>query len=135
LSKYMDHSGQTDTLARGIATGVPSGIYAALAPALGVLGAFMTSSNTASNVLFAPVQETIAVLAGLPIASIIAGQNAGAAIGNAIAPANIVLGTGPAGILGQEGKVLRRALPYALVATFVTGAGVWLLVIITQNGG
>lgn len=135
LSKYMDHSGQTDTLARGIATGVPSGIYAALAPTLGVLGAFMTSSNTASNVLFAPVQETIAVLAGLPIASIIAGQNAGAAIGNAIAPANIVLGTGPAGILGQEGKVLRRALPYALVATSVTGAGVWLLVIITRNGG
>lgn len=132
LSKLMDHSGQTDVLARGIAAVLPPNIYAMLAPTLGVLGAFMTSSNTASNVLFAPVQETIAVVSGLPVVTIIAAQNAGAAIGNAIAPANIVLGTGPAGILGQEGKVLRRALPYALISTVVTGIGV-LLLVLSQN--
>ncbi len=135
LSKLMDHSGQTEVLARGIAQVVPPDLYASLAPTLGVLGAFMTSSNTASNVLFAPVQETIAILGGLPVATIIAAQNAGAAIGNAIAPANIVLGTGPAGILGDEGKVLRIALPYALIATFVTGIGAWLLVMITTGNG
>jgi len=135
LSKLMDHSGQTDVLARGIAEVVPPDIYAALAPTLGVVGAFITSSNTASNVLFAPVQKTIAIVGGLPVASILAAQGAGAAVGNAIAPANIVLGTGPAGILGQEGKVLRRTLPYALTATFFTGVGAWLLVLITGNGG
>lgn len=135
LSKLMDHSGQTEVLARGIAQVVPPNVYAALSPALGVLGAFMTSSNTASNILFAPVQETIAVLAGLPVATIIAAQNAGAAVGNAIAPANIVLGTGPAGILGEEGKVLRLALPYAAAATVFVGLGVLLLVLITGNGG
>lgn len=133
LSKLMDHSGQTEVLARGVATVVPSGVYPALAPALGVLGAFMTSSNTASNVLFAPVQQTIALIAGLPLASIIAGQNAGAAIGNAIAPANIVLGTGPAGILGQEGKVLRKTIGYTAAAMLVTGIG--MLLIIWLTGG
>ncbi|MEL6151058.1 MAG: L-lactate permease [Chloroflexota bacterium] len=134
LSKMMDHSGQTLVLAQGIAVIVPANVYPSIAPTLGVLGAFMTSSNTASNVLFAPVQETIATLAGLPVSTIIAAQGAGAAVGNAIAPANIVLGTGPAGILGQEGRVMREALPYAVIGTVFVGMGAWLLVALAGGG-
>ncbi|MEM6281619.1 MAG: L-lactate permease [Chloroflexota bacterium] len=134
LSKIMDHSGQTLVLAQGIAAVVPANVYPAVAPSLGVLGAFMTSSNTASNVLFAPVQQTIATLAGLPVSTIIAAQGAGAAVGNAIAPANIVLGTGPAGILGEEGKVMREAMPYAIIGTVFVGLGAWLLVAFIAGG-
>lgn len=128
MSKVMDHSGQTEVLAVGIARSSPPLVYAYGSNAIGVLGAFMTSSNTASNILFAPLQqETVAAAPGLSEATIIASQSAGAAVGNVIAPANVVLGTGPAGIAGEEGTVLRKTLPWAALAVVITGAGTLLL--------
>jgi lactate permease len=82
----------------------------------------MTSSNTASNILFAPLQqETVAALEGLSEPTIIAAQSTGGAIGNAIAPANVVLGTGTAGIVGREGEVLRKTLPWAAAIAVLVG--------------
>jgi lactate permease len=127
LSAIMGHSGQTETLALGVSEIAPAGVYAFLSTWIGVLGAFMTSSNTASNVLFSPLQDTVAQSEGLSQSAIIASQSAGGAIGNAIAPANIVLGTGTAGISGQEGQVLRRTLPWAAVVTVIVGGATVLL--------
>lgn len=121
LSRVMDHSGQTDVLALGIHEVAPAGVYAFFASWIGILGSFMTSSNTASNVLFAPLQQTVAEAEGLTESGVIAAQHAGGAIGNAISPANAVLGTGAAGIVGQEGSVLTKVLPWALVTGAVTG--------------
>jgi lactate permease len=127
LSKVMDHSGQTGVLALGIAAVAPPYVFAFLSNWIGVLGAFMTSSNTASNVLFAPLQQTVATAEGLSEATIIAAQSTGGAIGNAIAPANVVLGTGTAGIVGQEGQVLRKTLPWSAAVAVVTGVATLLL--------
>lgn len=121
LSKVMDHSGQTETLALGIAEVAPPTVFVFASTFIGVLGAFMTSSNTASNVLFAPLQQTVAEAEGLSESTIIAAQSNGGAIGNSIAPANVVLGTGTAGIVGQEGQVLRRTLPWAMAVTVLGG--------------
>lgn len=87
MSRIMDHSGQTTVLAEGIAAVAPPVIYAFASNWIGVLGAFMTSSNTASNVLFAPLQETVAQLEDLSEPAIIGAQSTGGAVGNAIAPA------------------------------------------------
>jgi lactate permease len=127
LSGVMDHSGQTETLALGIADVAPASVFAFFSTWIGVLGAFMTSSNTASNVLFAGLQQNVADLEDLSEASIIAAQSNGGAIGNAIAPANVVLGTGTAGIIGQEGQVLRRTLPWTLAVTILSGAATLVL--------
>lgn len=128
MSKVMDHSGQTDVLALGIAEVAPPMVFAFASNWIGVLGAFMTSSNTASNILFAPLQqETALTVEGPGESTIIAAQSVGGAIGNAIAPANVVLGTGTAGIVGQEGEVLRKTLPWALGMAIVTGAATILL--------
>lgn len=136
MSKLMDHSGQTEVLALGIGRTTPPLVYAFAANAIGVLGAFMTSSNTASNILFAPLHhETVAAVSGLSEATIIGAQSAGGAIGNVIAPANVVLGTGPAGIAGEEGTVLRKTLPWAALAVVVTGAGTLLLNGLRLTGG
>jgi lactate permease len=102
-SRILDHSGQSLTLAYGLAAVSPPLVYAGIASVIGALGAFMTSSSTASNVLFGGVQSGVAQLHGLSRETIIAAQAAGSAYGNAIAPANIVLGTSVAGIKGQEG--------------------------------
>jgi lactate permease len=111
MAKLMDHSGQNQVLALGISAVAPAYVFAFLSNGIGAIGAFMTSSSTSSNVLFSDLQQTIARLNGLPEATIIAAQSAGGAIGNAIAPANVVLGASTAGISGQEGEIIRKTLP------------------------
>jgi lactate permease len=121
LSQVMDHSGQTFVLAQGIAEVAPAWLYPAGAVFIGIIGAFITSSNTASNVLFAPLHVQAAASLGIGDGAVLGGQMAGGAIGNAIAPANVALGTGTAGISGQEGPVLRITLAWA-AAMGVLGA-------------
>jgi lactate permease len=128
LAQVMGVSGQTAVLALGISELAPAAVYAALANVIGVIGAFMTSSNTASNVLFAPLQDGVAESEELSQSAIIAAQSTGGAIGNAIAPANIVLGTSAAGIAGREGQVLRLTLPWVAVTSAITGAATLLLI-------
>jgi len=128
MSQLMDHSGQTEVLALGIAEVAPAYVFAFMANGIGALGAFMTSSSTSSNVLFSDLQQTVARLKGLPEAAIIAAQSAGGAIGNAVAPANVVLGASTAGISGQEGEILRKTLPWTIAAVVMTGVATLLLV-------
>lgn len=135
MSNLMRDSGQTDVLAIGIAEVAPPPVYALLANVIGVVGAFMTSSNTASNILFAPLQEQAAVALELQEATIIAAQGAGGAIGNAIAPANVVLGTGTAGIIGREGDVLRLTLPYTAAAALIVSLATVLIMNLTLLPG
>lgn len=129
-SRILDHSGQSLTIAFGIADVSPPLVYAGIASIIGALGAFMTSSSTASNVLFGGVQSDVAHLHGISAESIIAGQAAGSAYGNAIAPANIVLGTSIAGIKGQEGAVLRRTIGWTVGVAVLTGAATIVLVLV-----
>jgi lactate permease len=105
-------------------------VYAGIASVIGALGAFMTSSSTASNVLFGGVQGGVAQLHGLSKETITAAQAAGSAYGNAIAPANIVLGTSIAGVKGQEGAVLRQTMPWTIIVAVLTGLGTVALVLI-----
>lgn len=122
LAQTLDHSGQTLVLARGLAGVLPPAIYAGASVLIGAVGAFITSSNTASNVLFSPLQAQTAAALGIPQSIVLAGQTAGGAYGNAIAPANVVLGTGPARIPGREGEVLRLTLPWTVGLVAVGGA-------------
>jgi lactate permease len=86
-----------------------------------VVGAFATSSSTSSNVLFSDLQVNVAQIKELPVATILAAQSAGGAIGNAVAPANIVMGASTAGINGKEGIIMRKTLPWTVAAFAVTG--------------
>lgn len=130
MAKVMDHSGQNQVLALGVAAVTPAYVFAFLSNGIGAIGAFTTSSSTSSNVLFSDLQQTLAKLKGLPEATIIAAQSAGGAIGNAIAPANVVLGASTAGISGQEGAIIRKTLPWTVAAIILTGAATVLLVML-----
>lgn len=129
-SRVLDHSGQTMVLAHGIADASPPLVYAGIASVIGALGAFMTSSSTASNVLFGGLQSDVAQLHSLPTEAIVAAQAAGSAYGNAIGPANIVLGTSITGIKGQEGAVMRQAIPWTIIVAILTGLGTIALVML-----
>lgn len=128
MARIMDHSGLNDTLAFGLAAVAPAYVFAFLSNGIGVIGAFATSSSTSSNTLFSDLQVTVAKLKGLPVATILASQSAGGAIGNAIAPANVVLGASTAGIIGQEGEILRKTMPWTLVAFVLTGVATVLMI-------
>jgi lactate permease len=129
-SRILDHSGQSLVLAYGLAAVSPPLVYASIASVIGALGAFMTSSSTASNVLFGGVQSGVAQLHSLSPETVIAAQAAGSAYGNAIAPANVVLGTSVAGIKGQEGAVLRQTMPWTVIVAVLTGLGTLALALV-----
>lgn len=131
MARIMDHSGQNEVLALGIAAVAPAYAFAFLSNAIGMVGAFMTSSSTSSNVVFSGLQQTVAELKDLPESTIIGAQSAGGAIGNAIAPANLVLGASTAGISGQEGDILRKTMPWTIVATVLTGIATVAIVMLT----
>jgi len=130
MASVMNHSGQNETLALGIAAVAPAAVFAALSNGIGVVGAFTTSSSTSSNVLFTDLQVTVARLKKLPVGAIIAAQSAGGAIGNAIAPANAVMGASTANVSGQEGAIIRKTIPWTLAAFVLTAT--LLLVLLTE---
>lgn len=129
MSKIMSGTGQTIVLATGAAR-VLDKAYVLLAPSIGLLGSFMTSSNMSSNILFGGFQQATSKILNLNEAAILGAQTAGGAIGNAIAPGSIILGTTTAGILGQEGNVLRRTLPIALSIAAICGIILFITMIL-----
>lgn len=126
MSNVLAGSGAVSVLAQGVAAATGTG-YGFLAPMIGGLGAFMTTSNLASNLLFGTFQLSTAEVTGLHVPAILGAQTAGGAAGNMIAPGNVLLGTTTAGILGQEGAILKITIPlFAMVAIII---GVCVLVV------
>lgn len=125
MTQVLDHSGQTTVLAMGIGEFSPPVVYVALANVIGIIGAFMTSSNASSNILFSPLHENVvASMDGLSLTHVIASQSAGGSIGNAIAPANVILGTSTAGIKGKNAEVYKPTLVYCLITGVLVSAAV-----------
>lgn len=129
MSRIMSATGQIQVLASGIA-GILGKYYVIVAPFVGLLGSFVTSSNMSSNILFGQFQYTTAEILKLNQAAILGAQTAGGAIGNIIAPGSVILGTTTAGILGDEGSVLRKTLPIALAITSICGIILFIALII-----
>ena len=118
MAVIMQHAGMTDALAKGL-SGATGRVFPALSPWMGALGAFMTGSNTNSNVVFAALQMRTAELLGFPVAIILAAQTSGAALGSVIAPTKVVVGASTGGMAGREGEVMRKMLGYIGILIFV----------------
>jgi lactate permease len=133
LATVMSGSGQVRELALGIAAVATGPVYALLAPVVGALGAFMTSSNLSSNILFGALQQQTATALNLSAAVVLAAQTVGAAVTNSIAPGNVLLGTGSVGLPGHTGDVIRKTIIYTAIS--VALAGVVSLVVILGFAG
>ena len=115
MASLMTHTGMTQIIARGISETFSREIFPLFAPFIGTLGAFMTGSNTNSNVVFGALQQETAALLGLSVPILLAGQTAGASLGSVLAPAKVIVGCSTVGLGGQEGPVIRRMLLLGLV--------------------
>ena len=96
------------------------GAYFIIAPFIGVLGAFMSGSNTVSNTLFSSLQYETASYVGMSTVLIVALQNNGGAIGNMVCVNNVVSACATTGTNGNEGKIIRtNALPMVIFSVTV----------------
>jgi lactate permease len=125
MATVMAHAGMTFLLARGISENVGMMAYPAVAPFIGVLGAFMTGSATNSNVVFGALQQQTAGLLGANAALILAAQAAGGALGSIFAPAKVIVGCSTVGLGGKEGHVIGRMIVLGLVPVVVVAALTW----------
>jgi len=126
LSTIMEHTGMTVALARGLSNLV-GGVYPVFTPAVGMVGAFATGSNTNSNVLFGLLQKEVAQLINASPIILLAAQTAGGAMGSMIAPAKLAVGTSTTAMKGREGEVLRYTLPIGIAMVLVVGVVAWLI--------
>jgi len=127
IARTMTASGMTEQLALAAAgLGLAWPVFA---PLVGAFGTFITGSATASNLLFTDLQSSTARALALPELPLLGAQGFGAAVGNIIAPHNIVAAVATVGLTGQEGRVLRTTVPTAL-AYLVLGGLLALLFVV-----
>lgn len=125
----MIESGMTYSLAYGVAT-VLGVVYPVLAPLVGVLGAFMTGSNTNSNVMFGAFQTQVADILGVSTLIMAAAQTAGGSIGSMLAPAKVIVGTSTVGLSGREGEVIGKTLKYCVLLALILGIIAWFMLFV-----
>ena len=131
ISRLMVHSGMIDTLAQA---GTAAGAWWPLAaPFVGVLGTFVTGSATASNILMTDLQRATAAGLDLPVLVLLGAQGFGAAVGNIVAPHNIIAGCATVALTGREGDVLRTTVLACLLYATLGGLFALALVRILQS--
>ena len=126
MAVVMSHAGMTDVLAQGMAAGVGAA-FPVVSPWIGALGAFMTGSNTNSNVVFAALQQRTAEILKISVPWMLAAQTTGGAIGSIIAPTKVVVGAATAGMEGREGEVIKKLAGYVLVLVVLLSLISWLV--------
>ena len=103
-------------LAMAKATAAMAGLsWPFFAPLVGALGAFITGSNTVSNLLFSEFQYGLASQLEIPRQIVVALQVVGGSMGNMVCVHNIVAASAVVGLVGKEGLIIRRnILPLAI---------------------
>lgn len=81
--------------------------YVWVAPIVGIVGSFVSGSNTVSNTLFSGLQLETSTLLGLPSVIVLALQNTGGAIGNMICINNVISASATTGVTGNEGRIIK----------------------------
>ena len=110
-------------LARGVEQLVGSA-WPPLSPLIGGLGASVAGSNQVSNMMFASFQFHVGDRIGVDPTWIVALQAVGGAAGNMICVHNVVAASAVVGLLGREGRILRKTLiPFTYYVALTGGLG------------
>jgi lactate permease len=105
-------------------------IWPLFASYVGGLGAFITGSNTVSNILFAQFQWDVAELQNLSKTIILAAQAAGGAVGHMICVHNIVAVCAVLGLSNREGDILKKTCWPFLLYGISVGTVAYILIAI-----
>jgi len=118
MAKIMDYSGMTAAIALMLIA-VFAGYYPLVAPVIGMLGTFITGSDTTCAILFGSLQVGAARAIGVDPAWIASSNLSAAAAGKMISPQSVAIGLRIGGLDGREGEIIRKTLKYALVCTAI----------------
>jgi glycolate permease/lactate permease len=119
IATVMNYSGMTSSMALALAkTGVLFPFFAAW---LGMIGVFLTGSDTSSNTLFGPLQATTAKLSGLDPVLMAATNSSAGVMGKMISPQNLSVGAAGVGAVGREGEILAKVIVHSLILTALMG--------------
>jgi lactate permease len=132
MAVVMADTGMTVLLARGIAN-ASGPLFPLVSPFIGLLGSFMSGSNTNSNVMFGLLQvETARALdiGGVTIASI---QSIGASVGSTMAPTKVLVGAAVVGLAGRENEIFRKVTVAVLALVLLTGIEALVLVMLISG--
>ncbi len=113
LAKVLGYSGMTDTIAVSLA-GAAGALYPLFAPALGMLGTFITGSDTSANILFGQLQKQVALTIGASPVWLAAANTSGACVGKIVSLQSIAIAGIAANLAGREGELLAACAKYAL---------------------
>jgi lactate permease len=120
MALVMMDSGMTEKMAYTV-TLLTGSFYVFFAPFIGVLGSFITGSNTNSNVLFGKFQYDIATALGVSPYLMCGVQSIAGSIGVGLGPTTLLMSATAAGLNGQESNLYRRVLPPILLTAGLMG--------------
>ncbi len=120
MAVVMADTGMTVLLAKGIA-GVSGPLFPLVSPFIGLLGSFMSGSNTNSNVMFGLLQMETARALGIGEVTISSIQSIGASVGSSMAPAKVLVAAAVVGLGGEERSIFRVVIPYVIALVALAG--------------
>lgn len=116
----MNYCGATATL--GLAFASSGRLFPFFSPLLGVLGVFLTGSDTSSNALFGNLQVVTAGRLGLDPVLMAAANAAGGVMGKMISLQSIAVAAAATGLSDHDqGRLFRFTLKHSLFLAFVIG--------------
>ena len=119
IATVMNYSGMTSSMALALAqTGWLFPFFSAW---LGMLGVFLTGSDTSSNTLFGPLQATTAKVSGLDPILMGATNSSAGVMGKMISPQNLSVGAAGVGAVGREGEIFSKVIFHSLILTGLMG--------------
>ncbi|RAX48774.1 L-lactate permease [Arthrobacter sp. AQ5-05] len=112
LAYVMNLSGQTITIGTWLAgTGA---FFAFLSPILGWIGTAVTGSDTSANALFAKLQQTAGINAGIDPNLLVAANTSGGVVGKLISPQNLAIAATAVGMEGKESVILKKVAGWSV---------------------
>lgn len=128
IASVMNYAGMILVMAAALADATGQ-FYPLFAPLIGAIGTFVTGSDTSSNILFAKLQNNVAMQLGYSDPNwLVAANTAGATGGKIISPQSIAIATASCKMENQDGKILSSALPYAIGYIILAGLMVYFAV-------
>lgn len=112
----------------GYLAGIFQGVWPVFAPFVGVLGTFISGSNTVSNMLFSLFQYSLAENLGISRTIVVSLQNVGGAIGNMICIHNIIAVCATVGLAGIEGLIIKRNIVPVVIYAVIAGITGFLII-------
>jgi L-lactate permease len=119
IATVMNYSGMTSSMALALAS--TGWLFPFFSAFIGMLGVFLTGSDTSSNTLFGPLQATTAKVSGLDPILMAATNSSGGVMGKMISPQNLSVGAAGVGAVGREGEIFRRVVLHSMVLTTLMG--------------